>query len=48
VASPSKDPRGIDVRLDPGSRGLPAQDYMCLLNVVALIDQHPDGAIQDG
>ena len=44
---PSKDPPGIDVRFDPGSRGLLAQRLTSLFNVVALSDEHPDAAIQD-
>ena len=35
---PSKDPRGMDVRFDLGSRGLLAQHLMSLFNVVALSD----------
>jgi hypothetical protein len=45
--SASEDLRGVDVRLDPGSLGLPAQQLMSLLKILALLDQHPDGAIQD-
>ena len=44
---PSKDPPGVDVRFDPGSRGLLAQRLTSLFNVVALSDEHPDAAIQD-
>jgi hypothetical protein len=41
----SEDSRGVDVRFDSPSRRLPAQHLMSFLNVVALLDQHPDGAI---
>jgi hypothetical protein len=44
--SASEDLRGVDVRLDPGSRGLPAQQLMSLLKILALLDQHPDGVVQ--
>jgi hypothetical protein len=44
--SASEDLRGVDVRLDPGSLGLLAQQLVSLRKVVALLDQHPDGAVQ--
>lgn len=44
--SASEDLRGVDVRLDPGSPGLLAQQLVSLRKVVALLDQHPDGAVQ--
>jgi hypothetical protein len=44
--SASEDPRSVDVRFDSRSRGLSAQHVMSLLDVVALLDQHPEGAIQ--
>ena len=44
--SASEDLRGVELRLDSDSRGLPAQQLMSLLDVVALLDQHADGAIQ--
>jgi hypothetical protein len=47
LVSPSKNPRGVDVRFDFRSGSIEAQQLMSLLNVVTLSDQHPDGAIQD-
>ena len=44
--SASEDLRGVDVRLDPGGPGLLAQQLVSLRKVVALLDQHPDGAVQ--
>jgi hypothetical protein len=44
--SASEDLRGVDVWLDPGSLGLLAQQLVSLLKVVALLDQHPDCAVQ--
>ena len=44
--SASEDLCGVDVRLDPGSLGLLAQQLVSLRKVVALLDQHPDGAVQ--
>jgi hypothetical protein len=46
--SASENPRGVDMRFDSRSRGFPAQQVMSLLDVVALLDQHPNGAIQYG
>jgi hypothetical protein len=44
--SPSNDPRSVDVRFDSRSRGIAAQQLMSLLNLVSLINKHPDGAVQ--
>ena len=45
--SASEDPRGVDMRFDPQPRP-PGAARMSLLDVVALLDQHPNGAIQYG
>jgi hypothetical protein len=34
------------MRFDSSRRGVPAQHLTSLLNVVAMINKHPDGAIQ--
>ncbi len=41
----AKDLCGVDVRCDLSSRGGSAQHPLSLLNVVTLINKHPDGAI---
>jgi hypothetical protein len=42
----AKDMCGVDVRCDMSSRGVPTQHLMSLHKVVAVINKHPDRAIQ--
>jgi hypothetical protein len=44
--SASEEPRGVYMRLDSSGRCVAAQHVMSLLNVVTLINKHPDGAIE--
>ena len=44
----SNDPRSVDLRLDPRGSGIAAQQLMSLLNIVTLINKHPDGSIEHG